>query len=75
VGIEIQHSYASHRESDRHYLVFKTSDDNRAIQVLTTSPTFRSWAGSDSQRDQELAIAEEFNPFRQTPPDVRLALS
>ena len=75
VGIEIHHSYASHREQDRHYLVFKTSDDNRAIQVLTTSPAFRSWAGGDSQRDQEMAIAEGFNPFRQAPPNVRLALS
>ena len=74
-GIEIHHSYASHRERDRHYLVFKTSDDNRAIQVLTTSPTFRSWAGGDSQRDQEMAIAEGFNPFRQASANVRLALS
>ena len=65
VGIEILYSYTSHRERDRHYLVFKTSDDDRVIQVLTTSPAFRSLACSNSQRDQQMAIAEGFSPFRQ----------
>jgi len=65
VGIEILYSYTSHRERDLHYLVFKTSDDDRVIQVLTTSPAFRSLVYSDSQRDQPMAIAEGFSPFRQ----------
>jgi hypothetical protein len=65
VGIKILYSYTSHRECDRHYLVLKTSDDDRVIQVLTTGAAFRSLACSDSQRDQQMAIAEGFSPFRQ----------
>lgn len=64
-GIEVHYSYASHRERDRHYLVFKTSDDDRAIQVLTTGSAFQSLARSDSQRDREMATAEGFSLFRQ----------
>ena len=65
-GIEVLSFYASHREPDRRYLVFKTSDDDHAIQVLTSGPASRSLACSDSQRDQEMAIAEGFSPVRQT---------
>ena len=65
VGIEILYSYASHREHDGHYLVFKTSDDDRVIQVLTTGPAFQSLACSDSQRDLQIAIAEGSNSFQQ----------
>lgn len=56
-GIEVLYSYTSHRERDRHYLVFRTSDDDRAIQVLTTGAAFQPLACSDSQQDQEMATA------------------
>jgi hypothetical protein len=65
VGIEILYSYASHRERDRHYLVLKTSDDDRVIEVMTTGPAFRSLAGSDSQRDQQMVISERSSRFQQ----------
>jgi hypothetical protein len=64
VGIEVLHSYTSHRERDRHYLVFKTSDDDRAIQVLTTGPAFQLLASNDCPRDQEMAIAGGSSPFQ-----------
>jgi hypothetical protein len=65
VGIEVLQSYTSHRQRDRHYLVFKTSDDDRAIQVLTTGPAFQLLASNDTQRDQEMAIAGGFGLFQQ----------
>jgi hypothetical protein len=71
-GIEVQYSYTSHRERDRHYLVFKTSDDDRAIQVLTTGPAFQSLASSDSQQDEETVIPEESSLLQQA---RRLVLS
>ncbi len=43
-GIEVVYSYTSHKDRDRHYLVFKTSDDERAIQVLTDGPILQSLA-------------------------------
>ena len=57
-GIEVLYSYTSHKDRDRHYLVFKTSDDDRAIQILTSGPALQSLAGGDLQQDQEVAIAE-----------------
>ena len=65
-GIDVLSFYASHKEPDRRYLVFKTSDDDRAIQVLTSEPSTRSLGWVDSERDQEMAIADESSPFRQT---------
>jgi hypothetical protein len=56
-GIEVVYSYTSHKDRDRHYLVFKTSDDDRAIQVLTTGPALQSLVGSDSLQDREMAMA------------------
>ena len=57
-GIEVLYSYTSHKERDRHYLVFKTSDDDGAIQILTASPAFQSLTCDDSLQDREMAIAE-----------------
>ena len=57
-GIEVLYSYTSRKDRDRHYLVFKTSDDDRAIQVLTTGPVFQSLTGSNSPQDREMAIAD-----------------
>jgi hypothetical protein len=57
-GIEVSYSYTSHKDRDRHYLVFKTSDDARAIQVLTAGPAFQSLAGNDSPQDREMVIAD-----------------
>jgi hypothetical protein len=65
-GIEVLSFYTSHKEPDRRYLVFKTSNDDHAIQVLTSDPSSRSLAWVDSERDPEMAIAEESSPFRQT---------
>jgi hypothetical protein len=70
-GIEVLYSYTSHKDRDRHYLVFKTDDDDGAIQVLT-GPAFQSLAGSDFQQDQEIATAEGFSLFQQA---RRLVLS
>ena len=64
-GIEVLYSYTSHIEGDRHYLVFKTSDDDSAIQVLTTGSSFQSLANNDSQPEQRMAIAEGSSPVRQ----------
>jgi len=57
-GIEVLYSYTSHKDRDQHYLVFKTSDDERAIQVLNAGPTFQSLAGDNSQPDREMVIAD-----------------
>ncbi len=57
-GIEVLYSYTSHKDRDRHYLVFKTSDDHRAIQVLTAGPALQSLACSDSPPDREMVIAD-----------------
>jgi len=57
-GIEVLYSYTSHKDRDRHYLVFKTSDDDRAIRVLTTGPAFESLAGNDSPQDREMVVAD-----------------
>ena len=57
-GIEVFYSYTSHKERGQHYLVFKTSDDDHAIQILTTGSAFQLLAGNDSPRDQEMAITE-----------------
>jgi len=57
-GIEVVYSYTSHKDRDRHYLVFKTSDNDRAMQVLTDGPTLQSLACSDSPQDREMAIAD-----------------
>jgi len=64
-GIEVLSFYASHKEPDRRYLVFKTSNDDHAIQVLRSAPSSRSLGWVDSERDPELATAEESSPFRQ----------
>jgi hypothetical protein len=64
-GIEVLYSYTSHIEHDRHYLVFKTSDDDSAIQVLTTGASFQSLANNDSQPAQWVAIAEESSLVQQ----------
>jgi hypothetical protein len=65
VGIEVLHSYTSHRERHRHYLVFRTSDNDRAIQVLTTGPAFQLLASNDRQMDHVMAIAGGSSPFQQ----------
>jgi hypothetical protein len=65
VGIEVLNSYTSHQERDRHYLVFKTSDDDRAIQALTTGPAFRLLVSNDTLRDPEVAIAGGSSRFQQ----------
>jgi len=57
-GIEVFYSYTSHKEPGRHYLVFKTSNDERAIQILTAGSTFQSLTDDDSQEDREMAIAD-----------------
>ncbi len=64
-GIEVLYSYTSHIERDRHYLVFKTSDDDSAIRVLTTGSSFPSLANNDSQPEQWMAITEGSSSFRQ----------
>ena len=64
-GIEVLYSYTSHIEHDRHYLVFKTSDDDGAIQVLTTGSSFQSLAKNDFQPEQWMAIAEGSGPVQQ----------
>jgi hypothetical protein len=57
-GIEVLYSYTSHIERDRHYLVFKTSDDDNAVQVLTTGSSFQSLANNDSQPEPWMASTE-----------------
>ena len=65
-GIEVLYSYTSHIDRNRHYLVFKTSDDDSAIQVLTTGSSFQSLANNDSQPEQWMAIAEGSSSVQQT---------
>jgi hypothetical protein len=57
-GIEVLYSYTSHKDRDRHYLVFKTSDDDRAIQVLTAGSAFQSLTCGDSQPDREMVTVD-----------------
>ena len=64
-GIEVLYSYTSHIERDQHYLIFKTSDDDGAIQVLTTGSSFQSLANNDSQPEQWMAIAKASSPVQQ----------
>ena len=65
LGIEVMCAYSSRTEAGLYYLVFKTSDDDSAIEVLTTDSSFQSFACCDSQRNQEMVIAEGFSLFRQ----------
>jgi len=49
LGIDVLYSYASRIEPGSQYLVFKTTDDERAMQVLEVSASVRSVAQPNRQ--------------------------
>ena len=51
-GIEVLYSYASRVGIGHQYLVFKTTEDDRAIQALEGSSTIRDVAGVKSWQNQ-----------------------
>ena len=69
-GIEVLYSYTSHIDRDRHYLVFKTSNDESAVQVLTTGSSFQSLANNESKPKPWMAIAEESSSIPQEPSPI-----
>lgn len=54
LGIDVLYSYASHTEDGRKCLVFKTSEDERAMQVLEDSASLRDAVQVKSWRDQNV---------------------
>ncbi len=52
--IETLYSYASRQETGRHYLVFKTTDDDRALQALEGSANIREAVGMKTWQNQNV---------------------
>lgn len=71
-GIEVLYSYTSHIDRDRHYLVFKTSDNDSAVQVLTIGSSFQSLANNDSQPTPWMAISQGSSSVPPAQSDVEL---
>jgi hypothetical protein len=61
LGIEVLYSYASHNEDGRKCLVFKTTEDDRAMQALEDSACFRDAARLKSWQDQNVISDPGFN--------------
>jgi hypothetical protein len=54
LGIEVLYSYASSNGASHHYLVFKTSEDDRAFQALEASDCIQGTTPTKSWHDQTL---------------------
>ena len=54
-GIEVLYSYASRVGDGHHHLVFKTAEDDRALQALDGSASIREVAGRKSWPEQNAA--------------------
>jgi hypothetical protein len=54
LGIEVLYSYASSNGASHHYLVFKTTEDDRACQALEVSTCIQEAVPIKSWRDQTL---------------------
>jgi hypothetical protein len=55
LGIDVLYSYASRIEPGSQYLVFKTTDDARAMEALEVSASVRSVAQPKTRQDRSLA--------------------
>ncbi len=55
LGIDVLYSYASRIEDGSQYLVFKTTDDERAMRALEVSATVRSVAQPKIRQDRNMA--------------------
>ena len=55
LGIDVLYSYASRIEAGSQYLVFKTTDDERAMQALEVSASVRSVAQPKTRPDRNMA--------------------
>jgi hypothetical protein len=56
LGIEVLYSYACRIEAGHQYLVFKTTEDDRALQALEASASIRSATQVKSWQDQSVAV-------------------
>jgi hypothetical protein len=56
-GVNVLRAYASHLESGQHYLVFKTSEDERAMQVIESNMAIRNMA-----RVESVEASDELSP-------------
>lgn len=54
MGIDVLYSYASRIESGSQYLVFKTTDDERAMQAIEVSASVRSVAQPKTRQNQDI---------------------
>jgi hypothetical protein len=61
LGIEVLYSYASHTEAGQKCLVFKTTEDDRAMQALDDSACFREATQAKSWQDQRMVSEPAFN--------------
>lgn len=61
LGIEVLYSYASHTEEGRKCLVFKTTEDDRAMQALEDSPYFRDMTQPKSWQDHSVVSEPGFD--------------
>jgi hypothetical protein len=61
LGIEVLYSYASSSGAGHHYLVFKTTEDDRAFQMLETSGCIQGAAPVKSWQDQTLVSQAPLN--------------
>lgn len=54
LGIEVLYSYASGNGASHHYLVFKTTEDERALQVLEASDCLQGTTSVKSWHEQQV---------------------
>ena len=62
VGIEVLYSYSSPRECDRAYVVFKTTNDFRAMYVLEADALIHDVAAAKNCREPIHAHSRELHP-------------
>jgi len=61
-GIEVLYSYSSRKSRDEYFLVFKTTEDVRAMRVLAVSPTVRQAVNGEiltTRADNRLGFSQQ----------------
>jgi hypothetical protein len=61
MGIEVLYSYSSRTESVKQYLVFKTTEDDRALRVFAISPTLQQATGNEYRQNQGTCAANQLS--------------
>ena len=61
-GIEVLYSYSSRKDREAYFLVFKTTEDVRAMRALALSPTIRQAINGDilsARADNRLGLSQQ----------------